>query len=212
MVTDDPAGHDGSYDASGGQVSNIVLGRARLREAAAQLGSAKPVELICALSATDPKLYALMDMLSSEVELGAASSRLVIEQLLDLVCTQLLRAHSTFGVPAAAQHRGLAPWQVKRITAYMRANLARDIGLQELADTVGLSRFYFCHAFRAATAYTPHQWLTKLRIDEARLLLRDPPLSISDVALAVGYQTPSAFSAAFRRLAGVTPREFRRRL
>jgi AraC-like DNA-binding protein len=46
-------------------------------------------------------------------------------------------------------------------------------------------------------------------MDKARQLLRDPFLRIIDVALAVGYQTPSAFAARFRKTIGVTPTEFR---
>jgi AraC family transcriptional regulator len=94
----------------------------------------------------------------------------------------------------------------------MQENLDQDIDLQRLAGHVGLSRFYFCSAFRMATGYTPHEWLTKIRIDEARRLLAIPSLPITEIALAVGYQTPSAFAATFRRLVGVSPREFRRSL
>jgi AraC family transcriptional regulator len=94
----------------------------------------------------------------------------------------------------------------------MRERLDQDIGLQELADVLNLSRFYFCSAFRMASGHTPYEWLTKLRMHEARKLLADPALSISDIALMVGYQTPSAFSAAFRRLVGTTPREVRQSL
>jgi AraC family transcriptional regulator len=92
----------------------------------------------------------------------------------------------------------------------MQENLDKDIGMQELADLVNLSRFYFCGAFRIATGYTPHEWLTKLRIHEARLLLGNPSTPISEIALVVGYQAPSAFTAVVRRVMGVTPREFRR--
>ena len=114
--------------------------------------------------------------------------------------------------PAAAPARGLARWQVKRVSAYMQENLDEDIDLQDLADLVGLSRFYFCSAFRIATGYTPHEWLTRVRIAEARRLLALPSMLITEIALAVGYQTPSAFAAVFRRTTGVSPREFRRNL
>ena len=46
----------------------------------------------------------------------------------------------------------------------------------------------------------------------ARQLLKDPQLNITDIALAAGYRTPSAFTASFRKLVGVTPSEFRRGL
>lgn len=115
--------------------------------------------------------------------------------------------------PAAApSRRGLAAWQVKRVDRYMRDNLPQEIGLQELADLVDLSRFHFCRAFRMATGSSPHEWLAQLRIEAAQHLLANPRLRVADIGLVVGYRSPSAFTAAFRRVAGVTPREFRRTL
>ena len=94
----------------------------------------------------------------------------------------------------------------------MREHLAKEIGLDELAALVNLSRFHFCTAFRKATGRTPHNWLMILRIEEARRLLETPALAVTDVALAVGYQTPSSFAAVFRKLVGMTPSAYRRAL
>jgi AraC family transcriptional regulator len=106
--------------------------------------------------------------------------------------------------------RGLADWQVKRVTAYMRDALDQEIGLDDLAAQVNLSRFHFCTAFRLATGYTP--WLTAQRIRCARELLANPDLPTTEIALAVGYKTSSAFTARFRKIVGMTPSEFPRRL
>lgn len=86
------------------------------------------------------------------------------------------------------------------------------IGLDDLSRILGLSRFHFCTAFRLATGHTPHEWLVKLRMERARQLLADPKLSITDIALAVGYETPSSFAASFRKAAGRTPTAYRREL
>ncbi len=94
----------------------------------------------------------------------------------------------------------------------MREHLDEPVGLDVLADLAGLSRFHFCTAFRQATGATPHAWLVQMRIERARQLLADPALPVTDVALAVGYETPSSFAAAFRKLTGVTPSAFRQRL
>lgn len=212
LVTIVPRGRDATYRSPGAPVSNVFLTHERLLACAEQIGDGRPTELLWRMVSDDSKLYTILELLSAEAEPGAGSSRLFIEQLLDLMCTHLLRAHSVFSLPNANQCRGLAPWQVKRVTGYMRENLDKDIGLQELADAVNLSRFYFCSAFRMATGYTPHECLTRLRIEAARKLLAIPSMPITDIALAVGYQTPSAFAAAFRRLMGVSPREYRRRI
>jgi AraC family transcriptional regulator len=98
------------------------------------------------------------------------------------------------------------------VTDYMRDHLEAEIGLTELASMVNLSRFHFCTAFRQATGCTPHEWLVTPRIKRSQELLADPVFNVTDVALAVGYGTPSAFTASFRELAGMTPTDFRRRL
>ena len=211
LVTIVPSGRDATYRSPAVPVSNVFLTHERLLACAEQISDGRPTELLWRRACADEKLYMILELLSAEAELGVGSSRLFIEQLLDLMCTHLLRAHSAFSLPNANRRRGLAAWQVKRVTGYMRDNLDEDIGLQELADVVGLSRFYFCSAFRMATGHTPHEWLTRLRIEHARRLLAIQSMPITHIALAVGYQTPSAFAAAFRRLMGVSPREYRRR-
>jgi len=63
-----------------------------------------------------------------------------------------------------------------------------------------------------ATGKRPHEWLMTERIERARTLLQDRALRIIDVGLAVGYQTPSAFAAAFRRIVEETPSNYRRQI
>ena len=110
------------------------------------------------------------------------------------------------------RRRGLANWQVRRVTAYMGERLDQEICLQELARLVNLSRFHFCTAFRLATGQTPREWLIARRIEQACKLLAQPSLTITKVGLAVGYATPSAFAASFHKRMGMTPSEFRRTL
>lgn len=213
-ITLAPRGHSGMWRMEGpSEVSNIFLGHARLMECADQVGNGRVPELLDRVNFSDPRMFTIMAWLDEEVRSKDGLSHMYIEQLLDLVCLQLIRAHagSTMRV-ASGPRRGLASWQVRRVTDYMRDNLAENISLQELADVVHLSRFHFCTAFRVATGHTPHAWLTRQRIVYAKKLLRDPALRITDVALVVGYETPSSFSASFRKVTGLTPSEFRRQI
>lgn len=144
---------------------------------------------------------------------GDPSGRLFLERAIDFLCTKLVNHDFTpRALDAAVTRRGLATWQVRRVTSYMRDRLDQEIGLDELASLVKLSRFHFCTAFRTATGRTPYEWLTHERMARARRLLSNPALRITDIALSVGYATPSAFAAVFRRVTGQTPRDFRRRL
>lgn len=112
---------------------------------------------------------------------------------------------------AAEQPAGrLATAHTQRIVEYVDTNLAQDIGLKDLADLAGLSRFYFARAFKKTTQETPYQYLLRRRIERAQALLRDGDISVAEVAAAVGFKDTTRFIRAFRRINGVTPGSYRR--
>ncbi len=183
-----------------------------MQNTAELLGGGK-VELLDRIAVDDTATAHILEMLSQPSVTNDPAARLFVEQAVDLLCTQLIRAHSSIGMLQPVEpRRGLADWQVKRVTGYMQEFIDRDIGLEELAGLVGLSQFHFCTAFRLAVGKSPHHYLTALRMTRARELLAEPTLSIIQVALAVGYQTPSAFAASFRKATNLTPSAFRRSL
>lgn len=208
-----PRGTDGWWRCDGAPlVSNVFLGEERLRRCAEEVGRGERPELLLGLQIHDSKLFRILELIAEESAAEDAISKLYMEQLVDLLCLHVLRSHAAFPLRESGHRGGLSPSQVKRVTDYMRDHLADDIRLGELAGLVHRSRFHFCRAFRQATGRTPHQALVALRIERARRLLADPRLTVTDVALAVGYQTPSAFALAFRRAVGESPARYRQRL
>lgn len=209
-----PSGHQGRWDIFGSvEVSQVYLPDSRLQDAAAAMTGGREVELLGRAGIADPAAARLMELLSGEDRVAEPSSRLFVEQAIDLLCTQLVRAHSSHGtLEHEPPRRGLADWQVRKVTSYMREHLDEEVGLDDLAGLVSLSRFHFSSAFRLATGRPPHDWLVRERIDRARVLLADPHVPVTEIALSVGYQTPSSFAAAFRKVVGTTPSDFRRRL
>jgi AraC family transcriptional regulator len=107
---------------------------------------------------------------------------------------------------------GLSDRQRQAATAFIATHLDRRISVAMLAGVVQLSRFHFARAFKRSFGLSPHRYHMGQRIERAKLLLENPALSIAAVGRAVGFRRGSGFSATFRRLAGVTPSEFRRRL
>lgn len=198
---------DGTVEAS-----HVLLDDARLQAAATRVAGT-PVALVGRVACADPAAAAILELLGREAALDGPAARPFLEQAVELLCMQLVRGHSSLGdLAARPPRRGLADWQVRRATAYMRDHLDEAVGLGTLASLVGLSRFHFCTAFRLATGSTPHEWLVAQRIGRARQLLADPAVPVTEIALAVGYATPSAFAAAFRRTVGLSPSAFRRTL
>jgi AraC-like DNA-binding protein len=88
----------------------------------------------------------------------------------------------------------------------------RPLKLATLADEAFLSPFHFHRTFAKLYGETPHEFLTRQRIDLAKRLLAENDLSISEICLAVGFQSLGTFSDRFRRLTGLSPTEYRRRL
>jgi len=104
----------------------------------------------------------------------------------------------------------LAPWQVKRVTAYMREQLPRQIELSELAAILNQSQWHFCRAFKASTGFSPYQWQLAQRIKLAKELLLDTELALEVVAKATGFVDAMHLSRVFKRHAGKTPGAWRR--
>ena len=153
-------------------LSYVLLSDFRLQGFAEPFVRGRRVALVPRLAEPDPVGANILRALSCEAARPRTARRLFIEQALDLLCMHLLRAHSSLGrIAGPVPWRGLAPWQVRRMTAYMSARLDQNIGLDELADLTPLSRSHFCTAFRHATGRTPHEWLTALRMEHARQLL-----------------------------------------
>ena len=149
-----PAQHWGRWDIeAAAPLSYVLLSDARLQAFAGE-NSARggAVRLVPRVGEPDPVGAHIMRALSRQAAQADQGDGVLIEQMLDLLCSHLLRVHSTRGGSLASMpQRGLLPWQVRRVTAYMRDRMDRDVTLAELAGLLKLSRFHFCTAFRLAT-------------------------------------------------------------
>jgi AraC family transcriptional regulator len=112
--------------------------------------------------------------------------------------------YQRFGEPA------LSPMQVSRVREYIRAHLASDLGLAEMAGQVNLSPHYFSLLFKHTLGVSPHGYVLQERIREAQRQLAAGRMDISELALHLGFSDQSHFSRAFRRLTGMTPQRYRR--
>lgn len=206
-------GHYGHWELTGGStVSNVFLGHDRLIEFADQYAEGRSFDLIDSVQGDRERVFAIMSVICSEVTSPGPHGLLFIEQALDLLCFELLRAHSTLWNPQSQRQRGLATWQLKNVLAYMHERQGVEISLQEISEIAHMSRYHFCVAFKKSTGLTPFECLTRIRMKTAYDLLRNSPLTIADIALAVGYGNAAAFSTAFRRYAGLSPRRYRSEL
>lgn len=167
------------------------------------------VEIVPRFLIRDLVLERAAHQLLREIRQARPGGRLAAEALAQELAGHLIAAHSNVAVPLRNRLHALAPSRLKRVQEFMRANLARELSLQDIADAAGMSVFHFARGFKYATGVPPHRYLTEQRLTEARTLLHNPGLSIGEVARAVGF-THSHFTALFARRMGMTPTRFRK--
>lgn len=97
-----------------------------------------------------------------------------------------------------------------RARDYIADRFNRRPSLREAARQAYLSPFYFNRLFTEAFGETPHEFLTRLRIERARRLLLADRASVTDICFDVGYESLGSFSTRFRSLTGLSPVAFRR--
>jgi AraC-like DNA-binding protein len=104
---------------------------------------------------------------------------------------------------------GAARGTVREVSVFIEENYGRDISLADIAAAVHVSPFHLHRRFRAETGLTPHAYLTAVRVRRAEMLLLRTDMSILNIALAVGFKSPSHFASVYRSHKGMTPRSAR---
>jgi AraC family transcriptional regulator len=158
---------------------------------------------------SDPLARELYEAITGELAYPSAASKICIETFYQALLVRLLCTHSNLPANSARVRYALAPYRLRRVTDYIRENLAGDLDLSSLASTAGLSRFHFSRAFRIATGMSPHVFIVGLRIEEAKRLLRLRRSSITKVAKECGFRDGAQFAAAFRKSTGQSPTSYR---
>lgn len=158
---------------------------------------------------TDPELGALVRLLWREGHDGCPQGRLYSDSL----CLGLaVHVYRRFG--ETRRERGeagarLTHRQLQRIDDYIEQHLDQSIGLDDLAQAVGLSRFHFSRVFSNTLGRSPYQHVIRKRLERARHLLVSSELPVAAVALSAGFSSQSHLSALCRRELGTTPRNLR---
>ena len=93
---------------------------------------------------------------------------------------------------------------------YITANYNTEIHIKELADACNLSQSHFMYLFKEETGMTPLAYQQTLRIKDTMSALISTKVSITEIAAQVGYQDPLYFSRVFKKLVGMSPKEYRR--
>ena len=138
-----------------------------------------------------------------------------VESLLKILLIELLR-RAQKQLPEAAPQlpatRHAEHQIVDQLVQFVSANAGRRLSLQELADAAHISLPYMHRLFQTHLGLAPGQYIAKIRMEEAKTLLRSGSLSMGAVAREMGFSSQQHFSRQFRSVCGMTPSEYVRSL
>ena len=181
-----------------------------LAKTALEAGEVDPsrIELQNISGVRDPLIEQICRSLFQELQSGTGS-KLYAESAAQFLAVHLLRHHCTLEHRVKEYSGGLPKKQLCKVIDYIQTNLDAELSLSELAKQVELSVHHFARLFKQSTGESPNQYVMRLRVEHAKQLLRETSLSILEVTIAVGYNSPSHFVTQFKRITGVTPSTYR---
>jgi AraC-like DNA-binding protein len=152
-----------------------------------------------------------LERMREELQEPQLGGFLVVQQLAQLMVVQVLRLHLAEG------WKGRAGWlfalsdkQMSMAITSMHDDPGHDWTVEELGQRVGMSRSTFALRFKETVGVSPMEYLTRWRMLLAGDRMADTSDSISQIAESLGYESASAFTSAFRKIMGNSPRHYRR--
>ena len=160
--------------------------------------------------ARDLVMFGLAHALAGAMEQSGDGTAMFSDCIALAFFAHVARAYGAISNGERNARGGLAAWQLQRARDFINVNLERDPSIAEVAHECGLSSGYFARAFKRSTGVPPYQWLTKVRIERAKQLLRDPRCELADIAQLCGFVDQSHFTRVFSRSEGYSPGRWRR--
>lgn len=168
------------------------------------------VELAYAGGLTDPVLYQIaMGFHGALSRPPEPTDRLFLAGMQAALAGHLLGNYAIDRWKPPVRAPELDPRRLNRVLAYIEANLAGEIALDDLAAEACLSEFHFSRLFREATGLSPSRYVTYRRVQEAQRQLEEDRASMVEIALETGFGTQANFIRVFRKATGLTPGQYR---
>ena len=165
-------------------------------------------ELISTFGKSDPFIYATAVTLHQELIDDYHGCDLYAESLLNSLSVHLLRRYANKKPLFKGYSGGLPSYKLKLALDYINDNLDRPIKLQDIAQLLDISQYYFCHLFKESTGIAPYKYIIKQRVEKVKYLIETSKLSLADIAYKCGFSSQSQMTQHFRKCVGVTPRVY----
>jgi AraC family transcriptional regulator len=157
----------------------------------------------------DSTILYVAKLLRTEILNEGLAGNLFVESLRNLLAVHLLRHHRAIEKPLDFKETSLSLSQLHQVKEYIEEHLSEELSIASLAAIALMSEFHFARAFKATIGESPHRYVVQRRIERAKVLLSVTQLAIAEIAYRVGISNQSHFTAQFRKIVGVTPKQYR---
>ncbi len=186
----------------------ILCGAFLVRESEHPVLAALP-HLIRLQQSDEPAVGSLIDALGAEAREASPGSDVVMARLSDALVVQALRHHAR-SASDAGWLGGLRDPRIAPVLAAIHDDPARPWTIPDLAAIARLSRATFSARFTAQVGQPAMRYVTAIRMQRARTMLRDERITVAKAASRLGYGSEVSFAAAFKRATGQSPGRYRR--
>ncbi|PLP11241.1 AraC family transcriptional regulator, partial [Klebsiella pneumoniae] len=159
--------------------------------------------------ASDDKITAVYRQFLLANDWRQPANQLTLSAASSLLLTHLIQHYSTVQWRLPTVTGGLAPGVKRHVLAWIDAHLDQPLTLADLAQQAGLSEFHFARMFRQSLNMAPHQYVMQQRMAKAQNLICHSALTLTEIALACGFSSPSHFSHRVKAATGLTPSQLR---
>ncbi|MHC0517882.1 helix-turn-helix transcriptional regulator [Vibrio harveyi] len=158
----------------------------------------------------DETIKGIIELFMLEAKAKGRNGRIYLNNLVSLLATHYIQNYSNYfdlknnqlAASKFDQH------QVDKIDHYIEENIGDNIAVDDLADLLGCSKFYFLREFKKLIGVTPYQYLMNKRLEQARVALSSGSVNIALTAHELGFNDQSHFTRAFKNHFGMTPGQF----
>lgn len=169
----------------------------------------KSLQFLNNYNVNDHSLKSIIDLFLLEVETKGRNGPAYLNHLLSVLSVYYLNNYSNLNdLDEAKPQSKFNEHQLATVDSFIDENMHRQMTIDEMADALRCSKFYFLREFKKLTGITPYQYLLNKRLDCAKSQLSENKSNIADIALGLGFNDQSHFTRAFKGRFGVTPGQF----
>lgn len=158
------------------------------------------------------KTKVLLNNIRDEITTSTHHSKLLLKSDLYRLSAYILESYQSENQTQSSQyHSHVATQRIDTVFQYVFANYYKQITVEDAAKISGYTKEYFCKIFKQLSGEPFHQFLNRVRIENAKFMLANTTISINEISVFVGINECDTFRRVFKHFTNTTPSEYRKK-